>query len=377
MFSTVRMFSDQPKNLREEKAEEGQPRNVGVINGRRVRTRRMPKNGRRGTRSWQLNKRIFGNSDQKQSREPKVMKASKEANLPFEIPRVGEDLRENAANRTHEAQLDAFGIKHEVGANNGADLSICAPMEMTNGSCMENAQEENTPLSASAQNINFPPLEEVEKPGGKPQVRTTPAPSLSDTCVYLFNGSVHSEHGEGEFFADAEIIGKENIVHSLDLLSYKGSSGFPSRFGDDDVALNYTKYGKAIIQQQAVRGCTAAVTAMLLVDHKKDVNAESLRKRNLGDTDTMLQDLQMGGINGYVAWVSSIQDLRQSLIQNGSAIVHLGGEIGNHVAVVDEVSEDLSSVRIREPYHGWEITVTAEAFRKRGGGQGEIIHVKS
>lgn len=42
--------------------------------------------------------------------------------------------------------------------------------------------------------------------------------------------------------------------------------------------------------------------------------------------------------------------------------------------VIDDVSEDLSHVRLRDPYHGWEITVTTKAFLKEWHG-GKAIQV--
>lgn len=40
---------------------------------------------------------------------------------------------------------------------------------------------------------------------------------------------------------------------------------------------------------------------------------------------------------------------------------------GFHYIVIDAISDDLKSVRIRDPYHGWEIDVRAEAFIKHLG----------
>ncbi len=42
----------------------------------------------------------------------------------------------------------------------------------------------------------------------------------------------------------------------------------------------------------------------------------------------------------------------------------LSGAIGSHVVVVDDVNLEEGSVRIRDPYHGWEITVTEDSFLK-------------
>ena len=43
----------------------------------------------------------------------------------------------------------------------------------------------------------------------------------------------------------------------------------------------YTNRGKAIIQQCVTQGCTAAVTAMLRIDHGKPINTDDMMHRTL------------------------------------------------------------------------------------------------
>ena len=44
---------------------------------------------------------------------------------------------------------------------------------------------------------------------------------------------------------------------------------------------------------------------------------------------------------------------------------------------MDDVSEDLQQVRLRDPYHGWEITVSAKAFQSRWKGNQKIIQIEN
>lgn len=117
---------------------------------------------------------------------------------------------------------------------------------------------------------------------------------------------------------------------------------------------------------------------MLVMDHQKKPDTKALQNTNLGDTESQLHGLPKAGLTPVVNFADNLSELRNLLIKNGSAIVSMDGELGGHVVVVDEVAEDLSTVRLRDPYHGWEITVTAKAFLKRCREKSEIevIQVK-
>lgn len=93
-----------------------------------------------------------------------------------------------------------------------------------------------------------------------------------------------------------------------------------------------------------------------------------MRSRNLAKQDVELRDLEKAGLQGFYSHASNLSELREVIMKNGSAIVSI--EVtGVHAVVVDDISQDLSKVRLRDPYHGWEITVTAEAFVKAWEGK--------
>lgn len=72
--------------------------------------------------------------------------------------------------------------------------------------------------------------------------------------------------------------------------------------------------------------------------------------------------------------IMSLEELRSNIEEHGSAIVTTKGLI-RYSYVVDSVKED--RVEIRDPYHGWKVAITHEAFRKDWGGDNlEIIQAR-
>ncbi len=58
-----------------------------------------------------------------------------------------------------------------------------------------------------------------------------------------------------------------------------------------------------------------------------------------------------------------LDQLKDAINQFGPAIIAINSEIAGHCIIVDKVKE--TSVEIRDPYHGWKIEITKEAFMKR------------
>lgn len=182
------------------------------------------------------------------------------------------------------------------------------------------------------------------------QRRKIPPVSMMDTIVLKKGEGIQSVHPTGTLFSDDAIVEKLPIENKKQI--------------GNKVYAYYTKHNKAIIQQQATRGCTAAVAAMLIMDHGKNSNLDELCHRNLGNDENQIRDIENAGLTPLVNNATDLKGLKILLQKHGPAIAKLSGSLGGHVIVVDEVSEDLSKVRLRDPYHGWEITVTSEAFMK-------------
>lgn len=183
-----------------------------------------------------------------------------------------------------------------------------------------------------------------------------------------------SVHGTCSVFNDEEILRVHRVIKK---------ELFKERFNNygrkEKVYIDFTQNNKAIIQQQATRGCTAATAAMLIKDQGGKPKFCELQGSNLGDDESIKQDIQNAGFKLMVTSLisNSLEDFREQLKNYGSAIVSLEDpQAGGHSIVVDEVSEDLQQVRLRDPYHGWEITVSAEAFQLRWSG-GNVIQIEN
>ena len=201
----------------------------------------------------------------------------------------------------------------------------------------------------------------IPEPKSKPLVRRIPPVSMMDTVIgFDLEGKGISEHGSGEFFTDQEII------ETCEVIKIETREG---------IEIHYTKHGKPIILQQATRGCTAATAAMLILDNEKEPNFDGLRKRNLGNDHYQITDIKNAQLEPLLTKAKDLTELRHLIIQNGSGVASVSGKMGGHVIVVDDVSIDLTQVRLRDPYHGWEITVGREAFEKVWHG-GEIIQIQ-
>ncbi len=209
--------------------------------------------------------------------------------------------------------------------------------------------------------------------------RKYPPISKFDTVKLDHNNQVVSVHGEGLLFQDDEILMVHPVVKKTLIGAGSSPKSHPTPLLDNlfgiqnpDVYVEYSQYGKAIIQQQAVRGCTAAAAAMLIVDWGGKCDVQALISRNLGNDTDIDADIRKAGLTPKFTNIKNLSELQKAIQKNGPAIVSISGECGSHVIVVDEIKNDI--VRLRDPYHGWEISVTAEALRKRFHGD-DIIQI--
>lgn len=206
------------------------------------------------------------------------------------------------------------------------------------------------------------------------QVRAYPPHGCFDTICGRGEEGIHWKYdGKIPLFQTEEIIERCHLKKRKKIGSGCSPAYVNGKFTEVEhpVYVAYTKYEKRILQQQAGRGCTAAASAMLILDHGGKIDLQELQARNLGNDEDMMQDIQRAGLTPLMSTLDKenlLPSLRKAIQDHGSAIVSIGGEVGGHVIVVDDVSEKLDSVRLRDPYHGWEITVTAKAFLQRGPG---------
>jgi len=179
--------------------------------------------------------------------------------------------------------------------------------------------------------------------------RSYPPIGRYDTIRSDKNGNIVSAHGKPNCFADHEIVEIHPIVRETTC---------------DGIPVKFSERNKAIIQQQATRGCTTAATAMLIHDAGKSFNGQLLSRTNLGNDTSMCREITSAGLQPRVHKNIELENLDQLLQEHGSAIVSIFDQMGvaGHVVVVDEITE--SGIRLRDPYHGWEITVSHDAFKR-------------
>ncbi|NGX43036.1 MAG: hypothetical protein K940chlam7_01327 [Chlamydiae bacterium] len=179
--------------------------------------------------------------------------------------------------------------------------------------------------------------------------RSFPPVGLMD-AVEIRGGKECSIYGEVNMFDDEEILQIHKIIEEKEIGRH--------------VSAGISENGKHVIQQQGTRGCTAAVAAMLIMDHGKQPEILELISRDLGTEQDTIRDIKNAGLEHILHAVADFEKLKPLLDDHGSAIVTIEDKmLGSHEVVVDEITGE--SVRLRDPYHGWEITVTLKAFTER------------
>ena len=89
-------------------------------------------------------------------------------------------------------------------------------------------------------------------------------------------------------------------------------------------------------------------------------------RRELAGNHVMKLDITEAGLKPKETSCQTMKDLEKALRENGSAIVTVNSGVGGHVVVVDAITPE--AVRLRDPYHGWEVSVHRKAFERSWGG---------
>ena len=165
--------------------------------------------------------------------------------------------------------------------------------------------------------------------------------------------------GDGDTFKKEEII-KVNPPKRFEFVPIDG----------EDVVFQYTDNEKAIIIQAAPQGCTAGASAMLIVDNGQLPKLNDLKTRTAGNYKKIAEDITAAQLvplsTPAYTLGRSMESLRNQILRDGPAYVRIqerAGAVG-HAIIVDEISEDFSGVRIRDPWHGWEAIIKSDAFRQ-------------
>ena len=106
---------------------------------------------------------------------------------------------------------------------------------------------------------------------------------------------------------------------------------------------------------------------MLIMDNGVLPSAENIMNSE-GETSREIAGIiKDAGLEPLQTFVTSlgIPMLRQKILQNGPAIVSIlpnPESATGHAIIVDEISSDYSRVRLRDPWHGWDLVAKASAF---------------
>lgn len=133
---------------------------------------------------------------------------------------------------------------------------------------------------------------------------------------------------------------------------------------------------KVMIQQQGTRGCVAACAAMMMEDRQRHWKMDRLAKTNLANEKHLLSWLKQAELDAAIHEIQEgICELESFIKQHGSISCMISGELGGHAIILDQI--DSNQATIREPFHGWRITISTRLFMTMAGKKMTIVYVKS
>jgi len=198
------------------------------------------------------------------------------------------------------------------------------------------------------------------------QERRFPPVSVNDRAK-IKNNKLVSVHDTTILFNDDEILEMSSIVkiQAIGIIKRFATTNLLDVHSfNETVYARYTEHEKAIIQQQSTDYCIGTIVAMLMMDNGKMPDIARLESTIKGDEKTIIREIRAVELNGEQKNAKDLLSLKDSIRDYGCAVVSTKVELVPFI-IVDEISADLSKVRIRDPYHGWEITVSSEAFQEQ------------
>lgn len=141
---------------------------------------------------------------------------------------------------------------------------------------------------------------------------------------------------------------------------------------ENDLGARFTRHQKAILQQNALHSATATCIDMLCLDKGKAVSF--IASEDFSHTHQIARKLESKGLSAKISKIPQaikmqpalfMETLKHYIFLKGSFIIGVESDtIGPHAIIIDEVSECLKYIRLRDPYHGWEITIKRKAILK-------------
>jgi hypothetical protein len=142
-----------------------------------------------------------------------------------------------------------------------------------------------------------------------------------------------------------------------------------------DYPLGIYEDGRVMIQQIAVRGCVAAVAAMLIEEHHKNCDFKSLRQTNISNDLKLISWLEKAELQAKQHTITGgLVQLIQFVQSYGSLACTIEDkEIKAHSIILDEINEQFAI--IRDPAHGWRIQIPCNKFMEIAGQKLEIVYL--
>ena len=173
---------------------------------------------------------------------------------------------------------------------------------------------------------------------------------------------------------------KQMIDRTLDGLD-NGSLAYLDEYKADSMVdslkkrvegIGRTQDGRHVILQQAAKSCVPSCVAMLVLDRGKMPNYRAIERIHIANRERAIQWIQEAGLshqftdltpfweNNQTELASQLSDCLQA---KGSGILGIDHPvIGGHVIVLDEISKENKTARIRDSFHGWALTIRLEAL---------------
>ncbi len=132
-------------------------------------------------------------------------------------------------------------------------------------------------------------------------------------------------------------------------------------------AVAITEQGRHVILQQAAKSCGPSCAAMLILDHGKKPNYDTIRNISLSNTDRVARWIEDAGLQSKTTDLSVEKDRVGALIKclnaDGPGVLSIRhDEIGGHFIVLDAISVDDNTATIRDPCHGWALTMKLDVL---------------
>lgn len=132
-------------------------------------------------------------------------------------------------------------------------------------------------------------------------------------------------------------------------------------------AIAITESGRHVILQQAGKSCVAASVAMLILDHGRIPDYESIKTAHLAEREDAIAWIKRAGLTPKMTGLQSQENKKEVLVEclakHGSGVLAIHHPvIKGHVIVLDEISLKDNTAIVRDSFHGWSLTIKLDAL---------------